>query len=413
MSTALVKAASTAVSNRIIQQTATRAVKSAAPVIARAAASMVSSAVKSRRAAKPAAKKIVPTKSTKNTRNFAPVAYATNFTNSGRSVRISQSEIVADINPAVDKHYWPREDTAKDFTIACFPISPSNTTTFPWLSSIAGLFDKFRFRKLVFTFVSTRPTNTKGNIAMAVDFDAYDNRPDSVIKMSNLAKFTTTPVYVNKSLTVPLNHPGNKSWYYCDDGSSGDKKTYNLANFYLALTGVDDIKSHGYLIVDYDIELIDKNPSLTTVSTSVSDNGTISTQVNTSGSANTTTTANYFYHDINGDVSFNKNWLSMGTDSVITLTNLKVGDTVLMQFQAHSVSGDMNIEVGGQGEGFNTDGLEVSYGYLSGGSANCTFTLLATVTDPAYCVITPRLTYPNIHIPSFYITATAFSSITN
>lgn len=412
MSTALVKAASTAVSNRIIQQTATRAVKSAAPVIARAAASMVSSAVKARKAAKPATKKVTPTKSTKSTRNFAPVAYATNFTNSGRSVRISQSEIVADINPAVDKHYWPREDTAKDFTIACFPISPSNTTTFPWLSSIAGLFDKFRFRKLVFTFVSTRPTNTKGNIAMAVDFDAYDNRPDSVIKMSNLAKFTTTPVYVNKSLSVPLNHPGNKSWYFCDDGSSGDKKTYNLANFYLALTGVDDIKSHGYLIVDYDIELIDKNPSLTTVSTSVSDNGTISTQVNTSGSANITT-ANYFYHDINGDTSFNKNWFSMGTDATITLTDLKVDDTVLIEFQAHSVTGDMDVQVGGQGDGFYTNGLEVQYGYFSGGSANCTFTLQAKVIDPSDCTILPRLTYPQIHIPSFYIVATAFSSISN
>lgn len=412
MSTALVKATSTAVSNRIIQQTASRAVKSAAPVIARAAASMISSAVKSRKAAKPAAKKIAPTKSTRNTRNFAPVAYATNFTNSGRSVRISQSEIVADINPAVDEHWWPRKDEAKDFTIACFPISPSNTTTFPWLSSIAGLFDKFRFRKLVFTFVSTRPTNTKGNIAMAVDFDAYDNRPDSVIKMSNLAKFTTTPVYVNKSLSVPLNHPGNKSWYFCDDGSSGDKKTYNLANFYLALTGVDDIKSHGYLIVDYDIELIDKNPSLTTVSTSVSDNGTISTQVNTSGSENTTT-ANYFYHDINDVTTFNKNWFSMGTDSTITLTNLKAGDTVLIQFQAHSVTGDMTVSVGGNGEGFNTDGLEVVNGYLSGGSMNATFTLEATVFDPSSCVISPHISYPDIHIPSFYIVATAFSSTSN
>jgi len=411
MSTALVKAASTAVSNRIIQQTATRAVKSAAPVIARAAASMVSSAVKSRRAAKPATKKVAPTKTTKNTRNFAPVAYATNFTNSGRSVRISQSEIVADINPAVDKHYWPREDTAKDFTIACFPISPSNTTTFPWLSSIAGLFDKFRFRKLVFTFVSTRPTNTKGNIAMAVDFDAYDNRPDSVIKMSNLAKFTTTPVYVNKSLSVPLNHPGNKSWYFCDDGSSGDKKTYNLANFYLALTGVDDIKSHGYLIVDYDIELIDKNPSLTTVSTSVSDNGTISTQVNTSGSE--TTSANYFYHDFNNVTSFNKNWFSMGTDALITLTDLKVGDTVLIEISAHSATSSMSVHPGGQSEGFYTDGLEVINGYLTGGSENFTFTLQATVIDPSYCVINPRITYPESNIPRFYIVATAFSSTSN
>lgn len=263
-STALVKAASTAVSNRIIQKTASQAVKSAAPAIAKAAltAALTKASTKQRTG------KVTPSKSKRTQNAFAPVSYTTSFTNSGKIVRISQSEVIQSLVP--DKKHWIGT-TPTDYTILGLRLSPSNSTTFPWLSNIAGLFDKFRFRKLRFTYVTTQPTNTPGNVAMAIDFDAYDKPPGDFVDMSNLAKFTTTPVYVNKTIEVPLNHPGNKSWYYNFDGNNGDLKTYNLGTFYLCLSGVDVAKPVGYLVVDYDVELCDKNPTLVTVSTTVDD----------------------------------------------------------------------------------------------------------------------------------------------
>jgi hypothetical protein len=43
--------------------------------------------------------------------------------------------------------------------------------------------------------------------------------------------------------------------------STVDLKTYNLGNFFLALDGVpQDGKDYGYLAVEYDVELLDKNP---------------------------------------------------------------------------------------------------------------------------------------------------------
>lgn len=278
MNNAIIKAASTAVSNKVIQQTATRAVKTAAPVIARAAVKTVANAVKNNTPRQ--GSKVQTTKTSRRARSFAPVAYSTDFTNSSKVVRIRQSEIVAEINPSLRREHWwsPNKTLPNQFTVSTYPISPSNATTFPWLSNIAGLFDKFRFRSLSFSFVSTRPTSTQGNIAMAVDYDAYDTAPASIIDMSNLAKFTTTPVYVNKTIQVPITHPGSTTWYYCDDGQGGDKKTYNLANVYVALSGVNDTNSHGYLVVNYDVELVDKNPVSRTVKTSVNeDTGVFST----------------------------------------------------------------------------------------------------------------------------------------
>lgn len=267
-STALVKAATTAVSNKLIQRAATQAVKTAAPSIAKAAVAAATT-----KAVKSVSNRMKVNQTTRSSRAFAPVAYTTNYSNSGKVVRIAQSEIVATIDP--NQAHWYTPKTPSDYSIMGLRLSPSNETTFPWLANVAGLFDKFRFRKLSFTFVTTKPTNTQGTVSMAVDFDAYDSTPSDVIEMSNLAKFTTNPVYVNKTVEIPLNHPGNRSWYYNFDGSSGDLKTYNLGTFYICLAGVKEKNSHGYLVVNYDVELCDKNPKLTKTKTTMSPDGVI------------------------------------------------------------------------------------------------------------------------------------------
>lgn len=393
-STALVKAASTAVSNRIIQKTASQAVKSAAPAIAKAALT----AALTKASTKQKTGKVAPSKSKRTQNTFAPVSYTTSFTNSGKIVRISQSEVIQSLVP--DKKHWIGT-TPTDYTILGLRLSPSNSTTFPWLSNIAGLFDKFRFRKLRFTYVTTKPTNTPGNVAMAIDFDAYDKPPGDFVDMSNLAKFTTTPVYVNKTIEVPLNHPGNKSWYYNFDGNNGDLKTYNLGTFYLCLSGVDVAKPVGYLVVDYDVELCDKNPTLITVSTTVQDDRFVDAIDTTSHDSptpppeenpSTVPTGLYYYYDgIN--LSSSGNWVSL-VDGLFTFRDLKAGQTLIGNVNLHSSTGSIDGVVS-EGEVTTFTNCEVIESRVVGNNDDSNWNFLCKVTQDGTVTLKPTISWPS------------------
>lgn len=330
--------------------------------------------------------KVVASQSTRNTRRFAPVAYSTSFTNSGKPIRISQSEIIATISPATKSAgWWPfRRDTVMDYTALTFPINPANITTFPWLSQIAGLFDKYRFRKLSFTYVSTKPTNTKGNIAMAYDFDAYDTVPSDMVGLSNLAKFTTTPVYVNKTIDMPMNHPGERSWYYCADGSNGDLKTYNVGKFYLALVGAADMDTHGYIIANYDVDLVDKNPQLRTVKTVVNpDTGVASYEVAQDEVGPAVGPGQYAISTLDGsDGEYDFFSISWPPSGAITLKfNTNIGDTIVVALDIRHISASTP---GGVDAGFQVSGFDTVNGYLTGDSATANFMFVgvATSTNP-------------------------------
>lgn len=412
MSQPFVAAAAKAVTKRALTKAANKTVKSMAPAIAKAAAQSAAAAatstlVKTALTRRPKTKaKFQPTQSRRSTRRIAPVAYTTSFAKSGKSVRISQSEIIADISPdAFKEHWWSIEKKAAEYTIYPVELSPSNISTFPWLAKVAGLFDKYRFHKLSFTFVSTRSTNTKGNVSMGVDFDAYDTLPKNIIDMSNLTKFSTSPVYVNQTLAVPLNTPGTRSWYYCADGSSGDKKTYNVGTFYLALSGVEDLTSHGYLIADYDVELRDKNPSLTTVKTEIDKDGKVSTLVNNDYDDVESDSAQYYY-DNDGDTGESSDWYSFDdATGTITLSNLVVGSKVLLS--VYSYSAQSGISTINASDPPDIDGMIVETYKTLGDNTKAIHMLVgtATATTVSYaCGV--RLTAPqNV---SQYVTVTNY-----
>lgn len=66
------------------------------------------------------------------------------------------------------------------FVNSTFVINPANTTTFPWLSSIAAKFEKYKFNKLMFKFVSSSAdavgsTNTAlGTVILNTNYDVLD-----------------------------------------------------------------------------------------------------------------------------------------------------------------------------------------------------------------------------------------------
>lgn len=188
--------------------------------------------------------------------NKVPASSVPTWAGQSRSLRIHQMERVANITS--------NGTTAGAFKADSFSINPANSTTFPWLSGIAALFDKYKFHKLKFFFVNNSPTSIAGNVTMAVDFDTLDSAPANGVAMSNLAKFTSFAPWKAEELVIPVNRPSNNTWLYTAGSipSGADAKTYNLGNFLISTEGLTSTSYLvGYLCVEYDVELLDKNPN--------------------------------------------------------------------------------------------------------------------------------------------------------
>lgn len=195
----------------------------------------------------------------------APVSYATTWTSGNRSLRVHQTEVIGKVS--ANSTWFPSWNDK--YSVATFPINPANPKTFPWLSYIARLYDKYRFYGLKFMFVNAVSTQTEGNLMMSLDYDTLDVAPANLVQASQLAKYKVSPLYCPCEFSIPVNHPGNSPWLYTFDLSATtntvDLKTYNLGNFFLSLDGVpQDGKDYGYLAVEYDVELLDKNPVIDT-----------------------------------------------------------------------------------------------------------------------------------------------------
>jgi hypothetical protein len=195
------------------------------------------------------------------TKSFAPVSFATSWTSGNKSLRVHQTEVIGRVS--ANSTWFPSWNN--NYSVATFPINPANPRSFPWLSYIARLYDKYRFYKLRFIYVNSVSTQQEGNVMMSLDYDTLDAAPANLVQASQLAKYKLTPIYYPADFSVPVTHPGNNQWLYTFDlsatSSTVDLKTYNLGNFFLALDGVpQDGKDYGYLAVEYDVELLDKNP---------------------------------------------------------------------------------------------------------------------------------------------------------
>lgn len=202
---------------------------------------------------------ITKANTTQKKKNQVPVASVPTWTGQSKALRIHQMERIANVTA--------NSTTAGAFKADSYVINPADSVTFPWLSSIAKLFDKYKFHKLRFFFVNNSPTSIAGNVTMAVDFDTLDSTPANGTQMTNLAKFSTFAPWKQEELSIPVNRPGNNSWLFTLDNqgtisSNMDLKTYNLGNFLISTEGISTTSYLvGYLCVEYDVELLDKNPN--------------------------------------------------------------------------------------------------------------------------------------------------------
>lgn len=154
------------------------------------------------------------------------------------------------------------------FKIQAYSLNPGLAASFPWLARIAGNFQEYRWKGVIFEFRSTSATaiasstnSAMGSVMMATQYRS--TAPAFVNKQQMLNEYFSSsgrpfdnfchPVECN-----PKENPNNVLYVRSAGVPSGeDEKTYDLGEFYIASTGFQGTNcSYGELWCTYEVELL-------------------------------------------------------------------------------------------------------------------------------------------------------------
>lgn len=145
-------------------------------------------------------------------------------------------------------------------------LNPGNGALWPWLNSLTCNYDMWRPIQIIFEFKPTMSENAStsslGTVQMCVDYDQYDDPPDSKTDMVRMAgsveAMPTKSMLMGVECDARYNQLGR--FYILPNGQAiqGSKREYNLGTFYCATSGYSDGDTQvicGDIWVHYTIEL--------------------------------------------------------------------------------------------------------------------------------------------------------------
>lgn len=157
------------------------------------------------------------------------------------SVRIKHREYLKDIDV-----------TASTDARWVFPINAG--MIFPWLSTIAMSFEKYRFHSLQFEYVTATATSTTGAIALVPEYDPDDQNTNldkgSLYMFDGLVR---GPLWESLRMAFRTN---NKQYFTRDHSNEHEsKKWHDLGQLIVDVTDPSVTATIGELWVEYDVEL--------------------------------------------------------------------------------------------------------------------------------------------------------------
>lgn len=145
------------------------------------------------------------------------------------------------------------------FSTTNYAINPGNVFAFPWLSSLALRFEKYRFKKLKCHYRTKCSTSNPGDISLAIDYDASDLAPGSSVIMENYEDAVNTAPWMDVVLQSTKLNLNAELWYYVRDyhtlAANLDIKTYDTGKLFVGVEG-NGTDILGYLYWEYEIELL-------------------------------------------------------------------------------------------------------------------------------------------------------------
>jgi hypothetical protein len=178
--------------------------------------------------------------------------------NNSQSVVVRHKEFLGEIR------------SSTDFTIQrSYPLNPGRPDTFPWLSRIAGRFQEYAFKGVVFHFVPTSgsisSTQALGTVMMQTSYRTTDAAPVSKIEMLNefwSSESVPFEPFAHPIECDPKENPFNVHYVRSGDVPNTDTLlAYDLGRTFVATSGQStDGVAIGDLWVTYEVEL--KKPLL-------------------------------------------------------------------------------------------------------------------------------------------------------
>jgi hypothetical protein len=169
-----------------------------------------------------------------------------------RSLTVSEDEYIADVSLS-----------SAGFTNLQYAVNPGNGVTFPWLSTIAANFNKYKFLKLKFYYkriVSEfASAGDVGDIVLSLNPDASDPAPISQAQVYDLQMRDNAMPCENFALNkLSISELNKQDSYYVRVGAAPantDIKTYDVGNLNLSTIGTATSGVCGKLFVSYTVLL--------------------------------------------------------------------------------------------------------------------------------------------------------------
>lgn len=161
-----------------------------------------------------------------------------------------------------------------------YAINPGLDAIFPWLSTQARGFSKYKIRRLRFAFRTSAPTTLAGNITLFGDANVTSPLPSSLTAAASYEDAVTGPLWGNHELNIPVKYVE----LYLRHGvvpDGQDPKTYDSYQFSWLVSGVfptESPRSVGYIEMFYEVELIDRRTLIQTMCECISFDCTTSLQ---------------------------------------------------------------------------------------------------------------------------------------
>jgi len=163
-------------------------------------------------------------------------------------VRIRHRELVQDITGSVN------------FAVQALAINPGLVTLFPWMSTIAALFESYLFNSLRFQYRTSGSSAQAGKVFYAVDWDVLDAAPDSKVQLLQNRTKADAQTWIDFDLNCDKQDMlkfGAQRYVRQGAAPAGtDQKTYDIGQLLVASQGVTNTPVVGELWVEYDCELI-------------------------------------------------------------------------------------------------------------------------------------------------------------
>lgn len=167
--------------------------------------------------------------------------------NSADSCRIVHREFITNVTGSVA------------FTVASsLAVNPGIAATFPWLSTQAQGWERYRFNKLKFCYYTRTGSNVPGSVLLSPDYDAADTVPISEAVASTYADASEDAPWKDIECELKpknMNMTRNEHFVRTEAlGANQDIKTYDVANLFVSTVDGTAV-SWGKLWVEYDVSL--------------------------------------------------------------------------------------------------------------------------------------------------------------